>query len=306
MEDSFIELVSPNFMRKAISCSHFDLFHKVNCKCLNGKMHEKCSLLCISLSPDSCTRAHLWCHIANIPSISYIEHYNSLSAISEDSFQINLDISRTFPENSYFINETGSIILAKVLNKLSNFMPDLGYVQGMNYICGALLWHTSEIKAFWLMVSLMNEYKLRENFSEGLPGLLMHCNTIEKYIKQIWPKLHNHFEKYNIFAGMFMTDWCITIFTNVIPIDKLGKFFTNFFVYGWEFFYKLALEILERLHKKILKLNDRLNILSTLKPFQLLSTHQEMFIESIALKSEKKNWNKILSAAKKRKLIALD
>ena len=172
----------------------------------------------------------------------------------------------------------------------------------MNYICAALLWHTSEENAFWLFVRLIEDYKLIENFSDGLPGLIMHCDQIEEYIKRKWVKLFKHFEKHSIVTGMFMTDWCITLFTNVIPLPKIGKFFTYFFIEGWDYFYKLSLEIIDRLQKRILKLSDRLDILSLLKPFQLLADHQNAFLESISLKKEKNNWDKILQTARKRKV----
>ena len=43
----------------------------------------------------------------------------------------------------------------------------LGYVQGMNFIVGFLLYHSDEYISFWLFVSLMEDYELRENYSAG-------------------------------------------------------------------------------------------------------------------------------------------
>jgi Rab-GTPase-TBC domain len=273
--------------------------HRCNCK--KSKLHSKCNMICRSLSLDSCTKAHFWCHIAKIP-MSFPSDYYSISIESRDQYQINLDLLRTFPENSFFNSGHGSTVLGRVLNRFANFLPNPGYVQGINYICAALLWHTSEANAFYLLVKLMQDYKLRENFVEGLPGLASHSEKIELYIKKLWPKLHKHLNKHGIVPGMFMTDWCITIFTNIIPIDHIGKFLSYFFKYGWEYFYKLSIEIIERLKKKIMKLNDRLEILTTIKPFQLLSDHQTTFLKSLSYSSEKNNWDKILSKANKRKL----
>jgi hypothetical protein len=42
-----------------------------------------------------------------------------------------------------------------------------GYVQGMNFIVGFLLYHSEEYIAFWLFVSLIEDYELRENYSTG-------------------------------------------------------------------------------------------------------------------------------------------
>ena len=45
----------------------------------------------------------------------------------------------------------------------------------MNFIMGALLWHANEVDAFWLFVSLVEKYELRDLYLPGLPGLSKHC-----------------------------------------------------------------------------------------------------------------------------------
>ena len=301
--DSTIELVGIQtpLRKRSKSYSFLANLHTFQCDCQEGELHPNCSMQCKSFSPDTCVNGHFWCHQANICLYMSMD-YHSLGTVSPDSNQIDLDLSRTFPDNKFFNSTEGSKVLSRVLNRLAIYLPALGYVQGMNYICASLLWHTSEVNAFWLMVKLMQDYHLSENFADGLPGLMMHCEKVEEYIKEIWPKLYKHLIEYSIVPGMFMTDWCITIFTNVIPIEKIGLFFTYFFQDGWEYFYKLSLEILDRLRKKIMKLDDRQEILSLIKPYQLLATNQERFLNSICLRSEKKNWSKILVCASKRKL----
>ncbi len=48
------------------------------------------------------------------------------------------------------------------------FLKFLGYVQGMNFIVGFFLYHCEEHVAFWLFVSLIEEYELREIYLEGI------------------------------------------------------------------------------------------------------------------------------------------
>jgi len=43
-----------------------------------------------------------------------------------------------------------------------------GYVQGMNFIVGFFLYHCEDHVAFWLFVSLIEEYELREIYLEGI------------------------------------------------------------------------------------------------------------------------------------------
>lgn len=44
----------------------------------------------------------------------------------------------------------------------------------MNFIVGSLLFHTSEVMAFWLFVSLLEDCELRDIYLPKLPGLYKH------------------------------------------------------------------------------------------------------------------------------------
>lgn len=62
--------------------------------------------------------------------------------------QIELDLNRTYPDEPYYMNGEGQISLRRVLQAFSKYDVQMGYVQGMNFIAGALLWHATEIDAF--------------------------------------------------------------------------------------------------------------------------------------------------------------
>lgn len=44
----------------------------------------------------------------------------------------------------------------------------------MNFIVGSLLYHSSEVMAFWLFVTLIEECEMRDIYLKGLPGLYKH------------------------------------------------------------------------------------------------------------------------------------
>jgi hypothetical protein len=44
----------------------------------------------------------------------------------------------------------------------------------MNFIGAALLYHCSEEVAFWLFVSLIEDYDLRDIYEQGTPGVYKH------------------------------------------------------------------------------------------------------------------------------------
>lgn len=55
---------------------------------------------------------------------------------------IELDVHRTFPSIPFF-REEGQQALRRVLQAFAIFDPEIGYVQGMNFVAGALLYHSN-------------------------------------------------------------------------------------------------------------------------------------------------------------------
>jgi hypothetical protein len=49
----------------------------------------------------------------------------------------------------------------------------------MNFIVAAILHHCSEEVAFWLFVSLIEDYELRDIYQEGTPGVYKHNQLLQ-------------------------------------------------------------------------------------------------------------------------------
>jgi hypothetical protein len=104
--------------------------------------------------------------------------------------------------------------------------------------------------AFWLFIELIEECELRDIFQKGLPGLAKHAYCIRLLVKKHLPKLHTHFEEHGVRPEMYASDWIFSVFTSVLPeTDTIttAAFFSLFFKYKWEFFYKLVLTILNHI-----------------------------------------------------------
>lgn len=83
--------------------------------------------------------------------------------------QIRKDMDRTFPLCDFFkIGEPGQIMLQRLLKTFCKYDEKVGYIQGMNFIVGSLLYHCSEIIAFWIFVAIFEDYELRDIY---LPGI---------------------------------------------------------------------------------------------------------------------------------------
>ena len=97
--------------------------------------------------------------------------------------QIKRDLNRTYPNSKYFSEGgQGQKSMENVLIAFSKYDTQVGYVQGMNFLAGALVYHCSEEIAFWVFVSLIEDYEIREVYLPGLPGLYMHTYIIDTLI----------------------------------------------------------------------------------------------------------------------------
>ena len=101
--------------------------------------------------------------------------------------------------------------------------------------------------SFWLFVELIEECELRDIYQVGLPGLGKHSTIIYLLVKKHLPDLQSHFSEHSVKPEMYARDWIFSLFTSVLPETNskvTASFFSQFFVYKWEFFYKLVLSIL--------------------------------------------------------------
>mmetsp|Transcript_39754 Transcript_39754/g.60930 ORF Transcript_39754/g.60930 Transcript_39754/m.60930 type:complete len:155 (-) Transcript_39754:630-1094(-) len=138
----------------------------------------------------------------------------------------------------------------------------------MNFIVGQLLMHCSQSLAFWMFVNLIEECECRDIFMRGLPGLTKHIYIIRLLVKKHLPKLHDHFEEYQVRPEMYASDWIFSMFCSILPeqeTDITGAFFSLFFKYKWEFFYKLVLTILEHIQFLLLRQDDMFSVLQQVK-----------------------------------------
>lgn len=77
-----------------------------------------------------------------------------------------------------------------MLLAFSRYDQSIGYVQGMNFIVANLLYHCSEEIAFWIFVTLIEDYELRDIFETNLPGLYKHSHVITNLMETDLPELY--------------------------------------------------------------------------------------------------------------------
>lgn len=273
----------------------FDMLHNPQCNC--GRKNS-----------SLCKKAQLWWNKLTPPT-DYKELYMNLvltsirtSALEKALNQINLDIPRTVPGSKYFSRGEGSTALRRVLMACAKYNSSVGYIQGMNYVGSALLWHSGEIEAFYMLLSIMDDYKARENYLEGLPGVLRHIHILEYCLLEENGRFYQLLNEISVSLGLLCSDWVMTLFCNMIPIEETHEIFDLFFNEGWVGFYKLALTILNRLYCNAVKGSPTEFILK-IKGSEALQSSDWTFVTQLKRASgEKLTWRKLTKEAKTMKL----
>eukprot|EP00743_Colponemidia_sp_Colp-15_P004267 GILK01004604.1.p1 GENE.GILK01004604.1~~GILK01004604.1.p1 ORF type:complete len:613 (+),score=134.01 GILK01004604.1:63-1901(+) len=206
---------------------------------------------------------HQACRVLDINSAS--EAYKKLLAIvytpngltPSGLDEIQRDVTRTFPANPKFAETGGSgqQQLSRILQAIAVYHKDIHYCQGMNFIVGALLYVVPEELAFWIMMSLIDNYDMKQMFLPGVPGLKFRIYHLDRLVAKHLPKLHAHFRRVRITPDFFASQWFMTLFSYYLPVETLHRIWDLFFVNGWKFLYRVAVGSLQLMEADLLPLD---------------------------------------------------
>ncbi|SBS96513.1 GTPase-activating protein, putative, partial [Plasmodium malariae] len=187
---------------------------------------------------------------------------------------IKKDINRTYPKHILFKNnyEKGQQILFNVLKAYSNYNKDLGYCQGMAFIVATFILYMSEEDAFYMLIALLDKYKLNDLFSSEMPLLNEYLHIFDKLLYYTFPKIHNHLQKENVHSSMYASQWFVTLFSYNINILYAVRIWDIFFINNYTFLFKVSLAFF-KLQGHIILTESFEDILNRLK---VLSKHVEL------------------------------
>jgi len=102
---------------------------------------------------------------------------------------------------------------------LSNGVPKLGYVQGLNTMVALFLAQDlKDFEIYWFMKYLLVKKKLEELFVEGFPRVQLLNYQLEIYARNYLPDLIDHLDELGLKISYFTTQWFITMFTYDLEI----------------------------------------------------------------------------------------
>jgi len=180
--------------------------------------------------------------------------------------QILKDLNRSFVGSPIFGKGTkGRRNLMDVLEVIALKYTGIGYVQGMNFLVAGFLYHCSPAVTLGLVSHLFENLQLCDVFAEDLVGVHLHNERLVQLVEKHLPEFNQFMIDFDIRLEIYSTQWIITLFSQVIPLEEYYLFFDSFLRHGWDFFYRLVLTVLEKLASNIMVMEDWQEIIEGIK-----------------------------------------
>lgn len=114
----------------------------------------------------------------------------------------------------------------------------------MSYIAGNLLLHMGdEYLAFQAFCNLMNRYILFAFYSFNMAEVNIFFNVYMRLLRQQLPKLAQLFEETGLSCSIYLFEWCVAVFSNILPLQVSSRVWDLWLYYGELFFMRVCLAI---------------------------------------------------------------
>ncbi|CAF3794275.1 unnamed protein product [Rotaria sordida] len=210
---------------------------------------------------------------------------------------IRRDISRTYPEHEFFKEKhgIGQERLFNVIKAYSLFDREVGYCQGIGFIVGLLLMHMPEEEAFAVLVSIMQDFSMRDMYKPDMFCLCLCMYQLECMIQEFLPNLYRHFQTENFNTSMYASSWFLTLFTTQFPLNIVSHVMDLFLSEGIEIIFRIAIALLE-IHQNelmVLSMEDMLKYFQKEVPVKHENDHESLFQRAFAVQYNGKKMKKL-------------
>jgi hypothetical protein len=151
------------------------------------------------------------------------------------------DVRRTFQGEKYFRNPPVLGIVQSLLETASERHAEIGYVQGMNFVSGAIIFHCPhERSAAKIWDFLFENLELRKVFN---------FTSLESFVNLAKSLLKFHLLEFFFFFDqvvktdfrILLLDWFFCLAFSKVPLAESGTVLHLIIRHGWYFFYRLLL-----------------------------------------------------------------
>ena len=177
------------------------------------------------------------------------------AASKEESVHlIEHDISRTLAYTGMFNDGTDlNRSLRVVLGAYAMARPDVGYVQGMNYLAGMFLLYMEPEAAFMCLTNLLNRHFFLAFFSMDMEELQQMFRLYDESLRTALPQLAAHLERVGVLSEHYLLKWLFTMFAKSLPLAQSAQVWDCFFLDGEIFLFRMAIAVLKVLQPRLLE-----------------------------------------------------
>ncbi|KAL1499615.1 hypothetical protein AB1Y20_011814 [Prymnesium parvum] len=171
--------------------------------------------------------------------------------------------------------------LRRVLCGFAAYEPDVGYVQGMNFIAAGLLATLDEECAFWMLVAVVQEW-LPDHYSKAMVGNHVDCRVLERLTAEHLPDVAAHLKQLDASIQLICTRWFLCLWSSVLPPAVLLRVWDFLFVCGPTATMQVALACMHWIAPTLTKATDIGGVLMSVKE-RLAATDDGGMLLQVAL-----------------------
>ncbi|GAA5803368.1 hypothetical protein HPULCUR_008847 [Helicostylum pulchrum] len=193
---------------------------------------------------------------------------------------IQRDLARTFPRIDMFKQENGKgqSSMKHILEAYSLYDTEVGYCQGLAFLVGPLLMNMPETQSFCVFVRLMETYEMRSMFTLNMEGLQLRLYQFSSLLTEIIPDLSEHLSNSGVHAAMYASQWFLTLFAYVFPINLVTRIYDIIFAEGAaETIMRVAIAMLKRSQQSILAFHEFEDILDFVTTKKLCDPYSDNY-----------------------------
>ncbi|KMZ01699.1 TBC1 domain family member 4 isoform X4 [Drosophila simulans] len=184
-------------------------------------------------------------------------YHTLLKHLTEHQHAIFIDLGRTFPNHQFYKDPLGlgQLSLFNLLKAYSILDPELGYCQGLGFICGVLLLHCDEANAFQLLKHLMFRRNMRTKYLPDMKKFQLQLYQLSRLVKDHLPDLYVWLDQNDVSPTLYAAPWILTVFSSQFPLGFVARVFDLLFLESSDVIFKFAIALLS-VHKQQLLAKD--------------------------------------------------
>uniref|UniRef100_A0A2M4AA35 Rab-GAP TBC domain-containing protein n=1 Tax=Anopheles triannulatus TaxID=58253 RepID=A0A2M4AA35_9DIPT len=260
--DSILEKSAPGTVGGSPAANQSLLYQAIK----NGVPRSRRGEIWMFLAEQHGHRASAPVDTTNFPNFNTPYHV-LLNNLTEHQHAIFIDLGRTFPDHKYYKDAlgVGQLSLFNLLKAYSILDPELGYCQGLGFICAVLLLHLEEADAFELLKHLMFRRQMRAKYLPDMKQFQLQLYQLSRLLKDHIPELYDWFDQHDISPTLYAAPWILTVFSSHFPLGFVVRVFDLLFLESFDVIFRCAIALLEVHREALLQRDNFEDIMSYLK-----------------------------------------